>query len=672
MATTKRKRRYSADEVAAAKERDAQLADTATATLADPAEMTTIADWLLTVQPSIRAKSLRNQALLFKQAQARGTTVTDVRSFRQWMEAGRCPLKGTNYRITAPRGTEADDSAQDDDTVPAAEAGDQETPTKTRFRMVPVFDIADTVGVEDFEGPEVIVPDVDLWGRLAEQVEKCGYTIKRTGDENHVDHDAKVITIGEIAETDAAAAALGVQLAAVITHQRAGKSRPAMPLPTAPAEPGCGAADLEIGKYGTVRVTFATNWDNGRTRYTLSGQRITGTLTVYPERNTSDANPDKADVVYGDVLNGPDWVFSRELHKTGTTPVVNGVELEGGASGVRRQLVEEEPEWHWAVMPHRYLDGYCSESAPAATADRFRAVLRAVLLHWFNRPDLAEVRLAAARHEAPHRLAERNAEAARLEQQLAKLQAQRDEVAAQTQAITDVAGGTVEPAPEPRQEQPPAPAPAPVVELPTRHTKRTEGYVATPPGLAEWLVEHHANLDDLPAGRILEPSAGDGALIRAILAANDTAEVVAVEPYATRAEVIPEDPRVEVTVATFEDFAMRTQERFAAVVMNPPFSLPGQGPVWVDHVNTAWRLLAPGGRLVAIVLNSYTYRQGRKFDEVRQLVEDHGGGCIELDENAFASTGAPGIRCVVIYADKPGEVVHLPAAADDEPLMLFA
>jgi hypothetical protein len=63
-----------------------------------------------------------------------------------------------------------------------------------------------------------------------------------------------------------------------------------------------------------------------------------------------------------------------------------------------------------------------------------------------------------------------------------------------------------------------------------------EGYVPTPAALAEELTTHpYSDLGRMPAGsRVLEPSAGDGALVRAILDANDTIEVVALEPNVQR------------------------------------------------------------------------------------------------------------------------------------------
>ncbi|OLF08559.1 hypothetical protein [Actinophytocola xanthii] len=68
-----------------------------------------------------------------------------------------------------------------------------------------------------------------------------------------------------------------------------------------------------------------------------------------------------------------------------------------------------------------------------------------------------------------------------------------------------------------------------------RPARTTEGFVPTPAELAEELVREHTRLAELPAPRVLEPSAGDGALVDAVRTTAPDATVVAVEPNAARA-----------------------------------------------------------------------------------------------------------------------------------------
>ncbi len=73
-----------------------------------------------------------------------------------------------------------------------------------------------------------------------------------------------------------------------------------------------------------------------------------------------------------------------------------------------------------------------------------------------------------------------------------------------------------------------------------------EGYFVTPPELAQWVLHHCTDLDVLPAGaRVLEPSAGDGAFVRAVRQINPDVQITAVEPNAERAAKLGLHPRID-------------------------------------------------------------------------------------------------------------------------------
>ncbi|MBQ1048471.1 class I SAM-dependent methyltransferase [Micromonospora sp. C51] len=220
------------------------------------------------------------------------------------------------------------------------------------------------------------------------------------------------------------------------------------------------------------------------------------------------------------------------------------------------------------------------------------------------------------------------------------------------------------------------------VPLPAR---TADGFVATPPAVATKLVDVYSDLllSD-PGVRVLEPSAGDGALLRAILDAQPKAEVWAVEPDRERAHkaadvarlmveptmvwektsarraAMPAPGSVTVVRSSLEEFAAQRVKLgkgapvFDVVVMNPPFSVPGNDALWVDHVNLVWDMLAPGGRLAAIVSRGYVFRQDKKHVAVRALIEEHGGCWEDLPDNTFAVGRAKaGFRTGIIYATKP-------------------
>ncbi|MGW0252628.1 hypothetical protein ACWDYH_38995 [Nocardia goodfellowii] len=87
-------------------------------------------------------------------------------------------------------------------------------------------------------------------------------------------------------------------------------------------------------------------------------------------------------------------------------------------------------------------------------------------------------------------------------------------------------------------------------QTPNLNNKVAHAYFATPASLATRLVRsEHCAISTLEAGaQVLEPSAGDGAFVRAILQANPDVHVTAVEPDPERAAAIGTDPRVEVVI----------------------------------------------------------------------------------------------------------------------------
>ncbi|MER7280484.1 class I SAM-dependent methyltransferase [Dactylosporangium sp. NPDC000244] len=179
-----------------------------------------------------------------------------------------------------------------------------------------------------------------------------------------------------------------------------------------------------------------------------------------------------------------------------------------------------------------------------------------------------------------------------------------------------------------------------------------EGFVATPVALAAEIVRDHTRIADLSAGsHVLEPSAGTGAFVNAVRAANRGVKISAVEPNEARARTISVDELMTLWLMTFERFTDDGHAPFDAIVMNPPFAVPGSPTLWIDHVRLAWNLLAPGGRLTAIVPASLGFRKDRRHEEMRALVAEFGGSA-ELPVGAFASQGT-GVHTMVLWLDRP-------------------
>lgn len=210
--------------------------------------------------------------------------------------------------------------------------------------------------------------------------------------------------------------------------------------------------------------------------------------------------------------------------------------------------------------------------------------------------------------------------------------------------------------------------------------RHSAGYVPTPTGLAQKLVGlGFAGLADLPAGaKVLEPSAGDGQLVRAITAANPGVGVVALEPDQRRFDrlaastggdaelarsldrlVAAASGQVELVRSTIEDYAPSCSERFDAAVLNPPFSITGQRDIWISHVLIAYGLLKRGGQLAAIVPDSYSTGTGGLLTVLRDLV-DSDGSYTRLAAGQFPGVG---IAVGILIINRP--------VRDDRPSYLY-
>lgn len=153
--------------------------------------------------------------------------------------------------------------------------------------------------------------------------------------------------------------------------------------------------------------------------------------------------------------------------------------------------------------------------------------------------------------------------------------------------------------------------------------KKTLQFFETPEDVARKMADI-ATLR--PTERVLEPSAGLGALARVAREIVGLENVVCYEADPQR--------RLALIKAGFSvrghaeagndfcDFLEVDSKRIVdidVILMNPPFAR-GQD---IAHVLHAFKFLRPGGRLVAITSLGWTFRQERKYQEFREFVGNH-------------------------------------------------
>ena len=176
-----------------------------------------------------------------------------------------------------------------------------------------------------------------------------------------------------------------------------------------------------------------------------------------------------------------------------------------------------------------------------------------------------------------------------------------------------------------------------------QRSEKELAFFATPPALADEVVR----LADVGYNdRVLEPSAGDGALALALSRVDRASRLTCIEIHPERAATL-RGLGLKVIEADF--LAFEPQRTFERVVMNPPFV----AGLDVRHVDHALRWLAPGGRLVAIMSAGVRFRSDHAAREFREEIDRRGGVFIDNDPDAFATSGTRVRTVTLVAGDNP-------------------
>lgn len=158
--------------------------------------------------------------------------------------------------------------------------------------------------------------------------------------------------------------------------------------------------------------------------------------------------------------------------------------------------------------------------------------------------------------------------------------------------------------------------------------KKEFQFFATPDSLADRLVAL-ANIQ--PYDRILEPSAGQGAIVKSILRAG-AEKVYGFELMPLNQKYLSKIPEFELLG---DNFLLGRVDPFDVVIANPPFSKNQD----IDHVMKMYESLKPGGRMVSIMSTHWQHSSGRKEAEFKKWIDTLGAEFIQVDAGEFKSSG---------------------------------
>ena len=176
----------------------------------------------------------------------------------------------------------------------------------------------------------------------------------------------------------------------------------------------------------------------------------------------------------------------------------------------------------------------------------------------------------------------------------------------------------------------------------------------TPPDLAEQMAVR-ARLK--PGMRVLEPSVGEGALVKAAHAC---------APRLTFYCIDSDEPTFMQFSETWEGFAgagiqghladflqvlppTKPEQMFDVVLMNPPFT----GGADMAHVTHAWRFVKDGGVLVALTSPAWRTANTKAAKAFRELLQVAGAEIEDIPAKTFKHTD---IATVLVVMRQPWEI----------------
>jgi len=163
-------------------------------------------------------------------------------------------------------------------------------------------------------------------------------------------------------------------------------------------------------------------------------------------------------------------------------------------------------------------------------------------------------------------------------------------------------------------------------------------FFPTPSELADYIVE----LADIwENDEILEPSAGDGAIVKKII---DYVRGMPVKIYANE---IHRERYLElkniIDHVSQEDFLKFKDIRFNKIIMNPPFSKNQD----IKHILHAYSLLEEWGRVVSIASASIQSRNWKLYDKLKELNPEF----LEVPAWSFKESGTM-VNTVILILNK--------------------
>ena len=165
-----------------------------------------------------------------------------------------------------------------------------------------------------------------------------------------------------------------------------------------------------------------------------------------------------------------------------------------------------------------------------------------------------------------------------------------------------------------------------------RNIKKEYQFFATPDSLADELVSHSECLIQYRQ-RILEPSAGQGSIVKAINRCLPSARIDCFELMDVNQIMLKQIPTVNFLG---DDFFKRDKSlKWDCIIANPPFSKNQD----IDHIREMYECLDDGGRMVTVSSNHWRRSTFKKEMAFAAWLETIGAVVHDIEADTFKESG---------------------------------
>lgn len=175
-----------------------------------------------------------------------------------------------------------------------------------------------------------------------------------------------------------------------------------------------------------------------------------------------------------------------------------------------------------------------------------------------------------------------------------------------------------------------------------RNLKKEFQFFETPASLADEMVTY---ADIRPEDWVLEPSAGQGAIIKAIHRKHPGKMVNYFELMDVNRHILSTIPNSNFCG---DDFMMPANKTWDKIIANPPFSKNQD----IDHIRRMYYVLKPKGRIVTIASTHWMYSNNKKEKLFKDwLYNEVSADVNTIDAGAFEESGTK-VASTLIIIDK--------------------